>query len=181
MPTEAEFEFSDTAAKTCLLCARQFKTLDQLKRHNKESDLHKVSLHNTLRVHQPVSWHLQRNFKDPNLRDVAREKAKAAKSKQELPKYRDRAAERRVMHNQPDIPLPEPSAEAANRKRHAEGPPPPPSPPPPPVHPGEDENNVGNKLHRMMGWQAGTGLGQDGEGRVEPMYVPQLLHQRCYR
>lgn len=111
--------------------------------------------------------------------DVAREKAKAAKSKQELPKYRDRAAERRVMHNQPDIPLPEPSAEAANRKRHAEGPPPPPSPPPPPVNPGEDESNVGNKLLRMMGWQAGTGLGQDGEGRVEPMYVFRPLYQPC--
>lgn len=43
-PVESEFEFSDTAAMTCLLCARQFKTLDQLKRHNKESDLHKVSI-----------------------------------------------------------------------------------------------------------------------------------------
>lgn len=44
-PTESEFEFSDMAAMTCLLCARQFKTLDQLKRHNKESDLHKVSIY----------------------------------------------------------------------------------------------------------------------------------------
>ena len=42
-PVEAEFEFSDTTAMTCLLCARQFKNLDQLKRHNKESDLHKVA------------------------------------------------------------------------------------------------------------------------------------------
>lgn len=39
---EPEFEFSDTKAMTCLLCARQFKSLDVLKRHNKESDLHKV-------------------------------------------------------------------------------------------------------------------------------------------
>ena len=37
-----EFEFSDTSAMTCLLCARQFKSLDQLRRHNKESELHKV-------------------------------------------------------------------------------------------------------------------------------------------
>lgn len=43
LPVETEFEFSDTNAMTCLLCARQFKNLDQLKRHNKESDLHKVS------------------------------------------------------------------------------------------------------------------------------------------
>ena len=41
-PVEAEFEFSDTSAMTCLLCARQFKNMDQLKRHNKESDLHKA-------------------------------------------------------------------------------------------------------------------------------------------
>jgi hypothetical protein len=44
MPMEVEFEFSDVNALTCLLCARQFKTLDQLKRHNKESDLHKARL-----------------------------------------------------------------------------------------------------------------------------------------
>jgi len=39
---EEEFEFSDVSALMCLLCARQFKALEQLKRHNKESDLHKV-------------------------------------------------------------------------------------------------------------------------------------------
>ncbi|KAJ6611748.1 hypothetical protein B0H10DRAFT_2054936 [Mycena sp. CBHHK59/15] len=41
---EADFEFSDIGALTCLLCARQFKTTDQLKRHNKESDLHKARI-----------------------------------------------------------------------------------------------------------------------------------------
>ena len=117
----------------------------------------------------------QKNFKDANLRDVAREKAKTAKAKAgaaEGPKYRDRASERRIMHNQPDIPLPEGGAaasKAAGKQRRAEGPPPPPSPPPPPVNPGEDESNVGNKLLRMMGWTEGSGLGTDGEGRVEPM------------
>ncbi len=39
---DTEFEFSDVTTLMCLLCARQFKTLDVLKRHNKESDLHKV-------------------------------------------------------------------------------------------------------------------------------------------
>jgi RNA-binding protein 5/10 len=42
LPEEVEFEFSDVVKIACLLCARQFKTLDQLKKHNKESDLHKV-------------------------------------------------------------------------------------------------------------------------------------------
>lgn len=41
-PNEAEFEFSDVGALMCLLCARQFKSSDQLRRHNKESDLHKA-------------------------------------------------------------------------------------------------------------------------------------------
>lgn len=86
----------------------------------------------------------------------------------EQPKYRDRASERRVMHNQPDVPLPE-SSKPTPRKRQAEGPPKPPTPPPPPVNPGQDENNVGNKLLRMMGWKEGTGLGTDGEGRVDPV------------
>jgi hypothetical protein len=125
---------------------------------------------------------LQKNYKDASLREIAREKAKAANAKAEQPKYRDRASERRVMHNQPDIPLPETSSSSSNnsnaavksgngKRRFAEGPPPPASPPPPPVNPGEDTQNVGNKLLRMMGWTEGTGLGQDGEGRVEPMYV----------
>ncbi|KAI0073405.1 hypothetical protein K474DRAFT_1603411 [Panus rudis PR-1116 ss-1] len=166
VPIESEFEFSDTNAKTCLLCARQFKSLDQLKRHNKESDLHK------------------KNYKDANLRDVAREKAKAARLKalqaqqpleQPQPKYRDRASERRIMHNQPDIPLPEGSTSSGvaigstMKKRSEQGPPPPPSPPPPPVNPGKDESNVGNKLLKMMGWKEGTGLGTDGSGRVDPI------------
>ena len=43
LPEEVEFEFSDLVKLACLLCARQFKSLDQLKKHNKESNLHKVS------------------------------------------------------------------------------------------------------------------------------------------
>ena len=157
---------------TCLLCSRQFKTMDQLKRHNNESDLHKVLLSIATKVGRILTRIIpQRNFADASLRELAREKVKAAKSKQtDQPKYRDRASERRIMHNQPDIPLPE-NSKPTVKKRQAEGPAPPPSPPPPPLNPGQDENNVGNKLLKMMGWKEGTGLGTDGEGRVDPMYV----------
>ncbi|KAI9433949.1 hypothetical protein H4582DRAFT_1983514 [Lactarius indigo] len=158
LPEETEFEFSDVVKIACLLCARQFKTLDQLKKHNKESDLHK------------------RNFKDSNLREIARGKAKAAQAAAEssgardsTPKYRDRASERRIMHNQPDVPLPEGVEDKRKQRRTAEGPTRPPTPPPPPVNPGQDESNVGNKLLRMMGWKEGTGLGVDGDGRVDPV------------
>jgi len=157
LPEEVEFEFSDVVKLACLLCARQFKTPDQLKKHNKESDLHK------------------RNFKDANLRDVARGKAKAVQavaeansSQASAPKYRDRASERRIMHNQPDVPLPEGVEDKRKQRRAAEGPTRPPTPPPP-VNPGQDESNVGNKLLRMMGWKEGTGLGVDGDGRVDPI------------
>ena len=43
--TGEELEFCDTQAMTCLLCGRQFKSTDQLKRHCKESALHKVGSH----------------------------------------------------------------------------------------------------------------------------------------
>ncbi|KZT66709.1 hypothetical protein DAEQUDRAFT_752028 [Daedalea quercina L-15889] len=139
VPVEAEFEFSDVAKMTCLLCARQFKSLEQLKRHNNESDLHKASL-------------------------------TAIRAKMDQPKYRDRASERRVMHNQPDAPLPsEATHKAISKRKHAEGPPKPPTPPPAPVEPAKDQNNIGNRLLKMMGWQEGTGLGTDGEGRVDPI------------
>ncbi|KAI0303375.1 hypothetical protein B0F90DRAFT_1911376 [Multifurca ochricompacta] len=141
LPEEVEFEFSDLAKLACLLCARQFKSLDQLKKHNKESDLH------------------MRNFKDSNLRELARGKAKAVAeantSAQTVPKYRDRASERRVMHNQPEVPLPEAVDDKRKQKRAAEGPTRLPTPPPP--------------LLRMMGWKEGTGLGADGDGRVDPV------------
>ncbi|KAI9508851.1 hypothetical protein F5148DRAFT_979244 [Russula earlei] len=158
LPEEVEFEFSDLVKLACLLCARQFKSLDQLKKHNKESDLHK------------------RNFKDANLREVARGKAKAARASAEAdsaqasaPKYRDRASERRIMHNQPDVPLPDGVEDKRKQRRTAEGPTRPPTPPPPSVNPGQDESNVGNKLLRMMGWKEGTGLGVEGDGRVDPI------------
>jgi len=92
------------------------------------------------------------------------------------PKYRDRASERRVIYGQPDAPAPSNelgagSSSASGRRKHAEGPSPPPKvPTPPPVlNPGEDENNVGNKLLKKMGWSTGTGLGLSGEGRVDPV------------
>ncbi|KAF9066852.1 hypothetical protein BDP27DRAFT_979484 [Rhodocollybia butyracea] len=156
---ENEFEFSDVNAFACLLCSRQFKSVDQLKRHNKESDLHK------------------KNYKDSALREVARQKvtarqqAKTSSDQLEQPKYRDRALERRALFNQPDVPLPEVegSSSKVTKRKQAEGPPPPPPPPPQPLNPGQDETNIGNKLLKMMGWKEGTGLGTNGEGRVDPI------------
>ncbi len=40
MPTDNDF--ADLALKACLLCQRQFKSIDDLKRHQAISELHKV-------------------------------------------------------------------------------------------------------------------------------------------
>ncbi|KAF9237667.1 hypothetical protein BU15DRAFT_88660 [Melanogaster broomeanus] len=123
--------FSDTIAITCLLCARQFKAIEQLKRHNKESDLHKARLSIPFR------------YESEALRDLARQKVEAARkgSVATVPeaerKYHGRAEERRIMHNQPDPP------------------------PPTSLAPGKDGNNVGNKPLKMMGWKEGSGLGTE--------------------
>jgi RNA-binding protein 5/10 len=110
------------------------------------------------------------------LRQIAAQKV-ATLSTSQQPKYRDRASERRVLHNQPDVPLPEPGA--STQRKPAEGPPLPPPPPPPPVHPGKDENNIGNKLLKKMGWAEGSGLGTDGDGRVDPMCVIHDAYDVC--
>ena len=94
---------------------------------------------------------------------------KAAANALEQPKYRDRASERRILFNQPDAPVPEKDA-GSTKKRHVETPSRPVTPPLP-VNPGKDQSNVGNKLLKMMGWKEGTGLGSDGDGRVDPMFV----------
>ena len=84
------------------------------------------------------------------------------------PKYRDRAQERRLALNQPDIPIPQ---NTKADKKHVEGPAviPPAPPAVVPAAPGQDSNNIGNKLLKKMGWEQGGGLGAEGEGRVEPM------------
>ncbi|QRV86137.1 G-patch domain protein [Ceratobasidium sp. AG-Ba] len=132
-------------------------TVDMLKRHSNESALHKT------------------NLSKPELCEAAKTKLEAARqaalattSTDEIqqPKYRDRAAERRVALRQPDHPMPEP---VDKKRKWAEGPPAPAPPPPPPVVPGKDENNVGNKLLKKMGWSEGAGLGTSGEGRVDPV------------
>lgn len=169
-PVVDTLEYADLKKLACFLCSRQFKTLDQLKRHNAESDLHK------------------KNLADTSLVESAKKKAAATHQVQMAsttsatdteagaPKYRDRASERRVIYGQPDAPVPSNelgagTSGANGRRKHAEGPSPPPkAPTPPPVlNPGEDDNNVGNKLLKKMGWSAGTGLGLNGEGRVDPI------------
>ncbi|ELU44516.1 G-patch domain-containing protein [Rhizoctonia solani AG-1 IA] len=155
-PVAEELPYGDSNAMTCLLCSRQFKTVEMLKRHSNESELHKT------------------NLGKPELVESAKAKVEAARQAQastsgaDKPKYRDRAAERRVALRQPDHPIPE-ASQTDKKRKWAEGPPPPAPPPAPPVQPGKDDNNVGNKLLKKMGWSEGVGLGAGGDGRVNPI------------
>ncbi|XP_025419544.1 NF-kappa-B-repressing factor-like [Sipha flava] len=36
------------------------------------------------------------------------------------------------------------------------------------------EDNIGNKILKMMGWQQGSGLGKNGQGRLNPIEIVQL-------
>lgn len=88
--------------------------------------------------------------------------------------YRDRAAERREVHHQPDKPTLEDTPSNPFKRKFAEGPKPPPPPPPPALEPGQNDANVGNQLLSKMGWKTGTGLGLSGDGRVDPVLVQQF-------
>lgn len=71
--------------------------------------------------------------------------------------------------------MPDKDGKVLGKKHSFEGPPSPPRP----VEPGKDESNVGNKLLKLMGWKEGQGLGSEGEGRVDPMYVPGMSTNRA--
>jgi hypothetical protein len=136
----------------CLLCRRQFTSVEQLQRHERESQLHAENV------------------------------AKAAKAKSSAPlagsgqAYRDRASERRGLYGQSATP--EDAAWSGGRKRGADvldrAPGPPPGPVASetgPVAVADDVANPGNQLLRRMGWNDGKGLGKDESGRVESIAV----------
>ena len=89
-------------------------------------------------------------------------------------KYRDRAAERRVAFKQPEKPLPEEAPTQPQKRKSVEGPKIPLPPSAPGIEPGKDDANVGKQLLAKMGWKSGTGLGLDGDGRVDPVMVQQF-------
>ncbi|RSH94379.1 hypothetical protein EHS25_004182 [Saitozyma podzolica] len=186
----ADFDYADvstlatTGKVACLLCQRQFKTEEMLRKHTAQSDLHKA------RIKPGFTDILEFRASVTNLLDTAicqsgKQRKNAVGSATsgssnsgetaEQSKYRDRAAERREAFNQPDKPVLDRNAGVSSFKRKfAEAPKPPPPPAAPGVEPGKDEANKGNLLLAKMGWKSGTGLGKEGEGRVDPVMVQQF-------
>lgn len=81
-------------------------------------------------------------------------------------KYRDRALERRVLHNQPEHPtedgtVPTKSLSASSSTTQLS--------PAIPTDGDAHSDGIGNRLLKRMGWTEGSGLGTTGNGVVEPM------------
>ncbi|KAB8298942.1 hypothetical protein EYC80_001093 [Monilinia laxa] len=144
IPTQS---YADLDRKCCLLCSRQFKTVAEVNKHEKISQLHRGNTKNEELVSKALA----------KLKKVENDKSSSDASA-----YRDRAKERRQAFNQPKQPA------AQHNKLKATGSMASPS------SQKEEENepavpaqSKGAALLGKMGWNAGEGLGAQGTGRTE--------------
>lgn len=113
-----------TGKPVCLLCKRKFANLENLERHENVSEMHKSNL-------------------------ARHEKHNIANEGTEPMHYRDRAFERRLLHDADDQQVSEILAEEMNAPAEVEV-----------EHALLDESNVGNRMLQKLGWKSGTNLGR---------------------
>ncbi|KAG0225948.1 hypothetical protein BGW41_004452 [Actinomortierella wolfii] len=175
-------ELEDVELMACMLCQRRFKGLPELKKHQELSELHKKNLQDKGAIRTAlIKTRTKRGVdlatgKSINGSSGAHEKGEEGGE----PKYRDRAAERRMVYGQPDNPYPPRHGGAANsRGNRGMGLSSSSSSssssittaivPEQPTKDGLKEDNIGNRLLKSMGWKEGQGLGKDGGGITVPV------------
>ncbi len=149
-PAAPSVSYADLDQMCCLLCRRKFRNEPSLRRHEQASDMHKANLDNE---------------------ELTAKAAKGLRAlgKEPVSSYRDRARERRMVHNQPTKPRPQlpkkgdppPAAAAAAAAGTSAG-----SAAKDAAPPEKPAISKGAGLLAKMGWNTGEGLGAEGCGRT---------------
>uniref|UniRef100_A0A915HU63 RNA-binding protein 5 n=1 Tax=Romanomermis culicivorax TaxID=13658 RepID=A0A915HU63_ROMCU len=129
----------------CLLCRRQFPSLEVMLKHQQFSDLHKQNL----------------EAKNRSRVDQCNTEGQSSSSGFSM-QYRDRAKERRQKFGDDDRPM---TNKLKQRYLDSLGS----GPPEQPTASGIGSENIGNKLLKTMGWQEGQGLGRKNQGITDPV------------
>ncbi|KAH8599262.1 hypothetical protein B0O99DRAFT_504527 [Bisporella sp. PMI_857] len=136
--------FADSQRNCCLLCSRQFKTVAEVNKHERMSQLHKDNLQNEILVAKALAKLTKSTNSEGDMEGSV---------------YRDRAKERRTAFNQPKQPAPQQHNRLSKDTTQI-----------PTVQKATDDALVPSKgaaLLGKMGWSVGEGLGAQGTGRTE--------------
>ena len=163
---EQPLSFVDRGRLRCLICMRQYKSIDEVNQHERSAN-HKTATENEELVELAMPRLASRDKR------IAKEKQENPPDEDagDKPQYRDRAKERRQANNQPNAaPSQKPQQQQQQQRRQSPSEKEQPAAPAKPAAPSK-----GAGMLAKMGWTSGSGLGANGEGRTE--VVPTEAYQ----